>query len=137
MALLRFLELEDRVGKLTSAFALAHQNVAMANAVATEVQGWLKPPAEPVAEAAGPHEAGPHEAIPVDAWGDAAPEEQFFLAGVRVSMTLVHFDQDVIEECMKLSQAGASAIGTLPRAGTRMGGAWPGSRRGTTTSAST
>ncbi len=57
---LRFLELEDRVGKLTSAFALAHQNVAMANAVATEVQGWLKPPApEPMAEAEGQHEVIP------------------------------------------------------------------------------
>ena len=63
-----------------------------------------------------------HEGIPVDAWGDASPEEQFFLAGIGVRMTLVHFDQDVIEECMKLSQAGAAAIGTLPRAGSRMGG---------------
>ena len=63
-----------------------------------------------------------HEDIPVDAWGDAPPEIQFFLGTMNVSMTLVHFDQAILEECLRLSQAGPTTAGTLPRAGTRMGG---------------
>jgi hypothetical protein len=66
-----------------------------------------------------------HEDIPVDAWGDAPPEIQFFLSDVTVSMTLVHYDEDVLDEVVRLSMGGggsAGVDGVFPRAGTRMGG---------------
>ena len=63
-----------------------------------------------------------HEDIPVDAWGDAPPEIQFFLTDVQINMTLVHYDEVVLEEVIRLSMGGGSSEGVLPRAGTRMGG---------------
>lgn len=65
-----------------------------------------------------------HLDIKVDAWGQMPPEIQFMLAGAVVSMTLVHFDRSVLDECWRLSMGGASAVGTLPRAGSRMGNAF-------------
>lgn len=66
-----------------------------------------------------------HKAIKVDAWGDGAPETQFFLASVTVSMSLVHIDRTVLDECIRLAMAGGAGVGTavgrLPRAGARMG----------------
>lgn len=66
-----------------------------------------------------------HMDIAVDAWGGdngPPPEVQCFLEEVNIRMTLVHFDRTVLEECMRLSVAGGAVEGTLPRAGTRMGG---------------
>jgi hypothetical protein len=65
-----------------------------------------------------------HKDIGVEAWGDAPPEVQVMLGTVSVTMTLVHFDPDVLNECLRLSQAGPSAgnPGVLPHAGTRLGG---------------
>lgn len=59
--------------------------------------------------------------IDVNAWGDVPPEIQFKLAEVRISMTLVHFDYDVLNACLTESMAGAPALGQLPMAGARMG----------------
>lgn len=67
-----------------------------------------------------------HEDIPVDAWGRRVPPEtQFMLAECDVRMTLIHYDPGVLDECLRLSMAGAPSVGQLPRAGTRMGGGQP------------
>ena len=63
-----------------------------------------------------------HSDINVDAWGDAAAEVQVMLAEIRVTMSLIHFDRTVLEECVRLSQGYPSAEGRLARAGTRLGG---------------
>jgi hypothetical protein len=64
-----------------------------------------------------------HRGIQVDAaGGEVPPEEQYFCARARVSMTLVHFDRDAIDACIRESNGGAGTVGTLSRAGTRMGG---------------
>ena len=63
-----------------------------------------------------------HSDIKVDAWGSVPPESQFMLAVANVSMTLVHIDRTVLDECVRLSMGGGSAVGVFPRAGTRMGG---------------
>lgn len=65
-----------------------------------------------------------HMDIAVDAWGGdngPPPEVQCFLQEVNISMTLVHFDRAVLEECMRLSVGGGAVEGSLPRAGSRMG----------------
>ena len=62
--------------------------------------------------------------IAVDTWGSTKgppPEIQSFLAEASVSMTLVHFDQSVLNSCIAQSMA-ASTAGTLSHAGTLMGG---------------
>lgn len=66
-----------------------------------------------------------HQDIAVDTFGGAKgppPEIQYFLSDVTVSMNLVHFDRTVLDEVWRLSMGGATTIGTLPRAGSRMGG---------------
>ena len=63
-----------------------------------------------------------HKDIDVDAWGEAPPEIQFMLAEVIITMNLIHFDNVVLRECLRLSMGGASTEGTLSRAGARMGG---------------
>jgi hypothetical protein len=63
-----------------------------------------------------------HRPIKVDAWGDAPPEVQMMLATMEVSISLVHFDSAVLDECLRLSLGGAATAGALPRAGTRLGG---------------
>lgn len=65
------------------------------------------------------------EDLIVDAWGDVPVDVQFMLAELRVSMTLVHIDRAVLDIVIRESMAGASSIGSLPRAGTRMGGGVP------------
>lgn len=62
--------------------------------------------------------------IKVNAWGNMGPppEEQCFLAEVNVSMNLVHFDEAVLKECVRLSLAGAPVEGQMPRTGALMGG---------------
>lgn len=62
-----------------------------------------------------------HKAINVDAWGEAPPETQFMLATVGIQLDFIHFDRTILDECLRLSMAGAPAIGQLPRAGARMG----------------
>lgn len=66
-----------------------------------------------------------HRDIDVNAWGDVPPEVQFKLAEVRISMTLVHYDSNVLEACVSESMAGAPAFGQLPTAGARMGNNLP------------
>lgn len=64
-----------------------------------------------------------HMDIIVNAWGNGQvpPEVQFMLSDITIQMTLVHVDTTVLRECVRLSMAGASAEGTLPHTGARMG----------------
>lgn len=62
-----------------------------------------------------------HDKITVDAWGDAPPEIQVRLGILTVSMTLVHFDPAILEECWRLSMGGPATVGMVARAGARMG----------------
>lgn len=63
-----------------------------------------------------------HLEIEVDAWGrQVPPEVQCMLASCNITMTLVHFDRAVLDECWRLSLGGTDAAGTLPRAGARLG----------------
>jgi hypothetical protein len=62
-----------------------------------------------------------HRPIKVDAWGDASPEVQFMLGSVDITISLIHFDRDVLDVCLRESMAGATSIGGLPTAGTRLG----------------
>lgn len=66
---------------------------------------------------------GKHMDINVNAWGngEVPPEVQYFLSEVRIQMALVHVDTTVLRECVRLSMGGASAEGTLPHTGARMG----------------
>lgn len=66
-----------------------------------------------------------HEDIKVDAWGEAPPELQFFLAAANITMTLVHFDPVVLDVCIAESMAGAPAVGSTARAGALMGNGLP------------
>lgn len=59
--------------------------------------------------------------LKVNAWGDVPPEIQSMLAECMVTMTLIHFDPVILDACVALSQGGASAAGTLARAGARLG----------------
>ncbi len=62
--------------------------------------------------------------IAVDAWGGSEgppPEIQWMLADVDISLTLVHYDDTVLNNCIRQSMGGR-AIGRVARAGTRMGG---------------
>ncbi len=61
--------------------------------------------------------------IMVNAWGNAFPiDVQNMLTDVNITMTLVHYDQVVLDICLRESMGGAAAFGTLPRAGSRLGG---------------
>lgn len=63
-----------------------------------------------------------HRDIQVDAWGNEIPPEvQFMLAAATITMTLVHFDRDVLDVCVQESFGGAAAPGFLTRAGSRLG----------------
>lgn len=63
-----------------------------------------------------------HEGVALDAWGgEGSPMDiQIMLASVTVTMTLLHYDPDVLEECVRLGMGG-SAFGKLGRAGKLMG----------------
>lgn len=64
-----------------------------------------------------------HLDVKIDAWGNTFPNDvQWMLACVNISMTLVHFDPAILDICIAESMAGASAAGTLQRAGILMGG---------------
>lgn len=64
-----------------------------------------------------------HQDIKVNAWGNGfvPAEEQVFIASAGVSMRLVNFDPDVLEECYRLGMA-APVFGQAGRTGARMGG---------------
>lgn len=59
--------------------------------------------------------------VTADAWGDAPFEVQLRLSTVTIDMTLVHFDQAVLQECWRLSLGGPQFVGQVARAGARMG----------------
>ena len=67
-----------------------------------------------------------HLDVPLDAWGGAngvAPEVQTMLAEMQIVMNLIHFDAEVLRDCVQNSLGGGSATpGVLTRAGTRLGG---------------
>ena len=56
-------------------------------------------------------------------YGPSVPVDfQFMLADAIITMNLVYYDQAILEACIQESCAGGSAVGTMPRAGTLMGG---------------
>lgn len=60
--------------------------------------------------------------VVVDAWGKNAAVDMQVLGGFcTVAMTLVHFDREVLRECIRLSMGGGTAEGMRARAGTFMG----------------
>lgn len=63
-----------------------------------------------------------NEPINLDAWGKAPADVQTMLAGASISMDLIHYDRDILDICLAEGMGGASAIGKLVRAGTRLGG---------------
>lgn len=63
-----------------------------------------------------------HQDVNVDAWGQAPAEIQWMLAEVQVTMTLIHFDRDVLNTCLALSMGGGQVtVGQVARAGARLG----------------
>lgn len=69
-----------------------------------------------------------HRDINLDSWGGEVPADvQWMLSEVMVSFTLIHMDRAILDECLRLSMGGPSAIGQMSRAGTRMGNniVWP------------
>lgn len=63
-----------------------------------------------------------NDPITLDAWGNQAPADiQTFLASVGISFDLIHYDSEILDVLMKESLGGASDIGKLVRAGTRLG----------------
>jgi hypothetical protein len=71
-----------------------------------------------------------HTDLVVNACGEGVPDVQWMLSAVNISMNLIHFDQTVLQECIRLSMGGQGAIaalnagtdGTMARAGQRLGG---------------
>lgn len=66
-----------------------------------------------------------HKDIKVDAWGMVPPEIQYMLGECTIDMTLVNWDEAILQECLRQSQAGAPGDGTMPIAGARMGNGVP------------
>ncbi len=63
-----------------------------------------------------------HRDINVNAWGPEIPADvQFFLADLHVTMTLVHFDRNVLDLVYNESVGGPALAGQMGRAGLRMG----------------
>lgn len=60
-------------------------------------------------------------ALIVDAWGEAPVDYQMMGATADIYMNLIHFDDAILDVCMQLSQGGTPDIGTLARAGQRLG----------------
>lgn len=70
-----------------------------------------------------PQETFHHFDIQVDAWGGYVPPEiQWMGAEMIIPMSLVHFDPDVLDVCLREAKAGSAAAGMMRRAGARMGG---------------
>lgn len=63
-----------------------------------------------------------HDDILVDTFGPNTPmDEQIFLTDANITMTLVQFDEAVLEVCQTEAMGGVG-FGTLGHAGTRLGG---------------
>lgn len=62
-----------------------------------------------------------HDDVKVNAFGNSPPELQYMGMEASITMTLVHFDHALLSTCIRRSTGGASAVGQLARAGTRMG----------------
>lgn len=66
-----------------------------------------------------------HLDIRVDAYGNSPPEMQFMGAEATVDMTLVHFDNAVLQACVQESMGSTPAEGQLGHAGSLMGNGLP------------
>ncbi len=67
-----------------------------------------------------------HQDINVDAWGPRIPADvQWFLSDVTINMTLVHYDNLILDICVQQSMASTGQFGTMGRAGQRMGNNTP------------
>ncbi len=60
------------------------------------------------------------EAVDVDAWKET--DVQTFLYAANISMNMIHFDEAVLEECVRLSAGSATVFGATSRMGTLLGG---------------
>lgn len=67
-----------------------------------------------------------HQDVHSSDFGPNAPPEVIWnLADVAISMTLVHYDQDILDEVISESMCGAVDGTLINGAGQPMGGAWP------------
>lgn len=62
-----------------------------------------------------------HQEINVNAWGEIPAEIQWMNGAVMIHMNLVNFDIDVLDICLQESMGGATALGSVGRAGQLMG----------------
>ena len=63
-----------------------------------------------------------HLDINLDAWGTQIPADvQVMNSAANISMGLIHYDREVLRECLRLSMGGPTTEGQVARAGTRMG----------------
>lgn len=65
-----------------------------------------------------------HMDVQLDAWGgtNGPPNEiQWMLADVAISLSLVHYDPDILNTCLRHAMGGRATIGLMARAGTRLG----------------
>ena len=56
-----------------------------------------------------------------NAWGKVPFNTQWMGATAQITMSLVHFDNDVLNACIQESMGGGGAVGQMARAGTVMG----------------
>lgn len=67
-----------------------------------------------------------HAGVRTDDFGTTVPAEmQWMLTDTIISMTLVHYDQSIMETCWREAMAGSLVDGVLIGAGTPMGGGVP------------
>ena len=64
-----------------------------------------------------------HRDISPDAWGGEIPiDTQWMNGAFQITTDLIHYDAAVLDECLRLSMGNATAVGTVGRAGIRLGG---------------
>jgi hypothetical protein len=61
--------------------------------------------------------------ITLNAWGDQSvpADVQHMLAMATVTLSLIHYDTAVLDECIRLSMGGPAAVGLVSSAGRRLG----------------
>lgn len=65
-----------------------------------------------------------HTDLSVDAFGGQGgvpPDVQWMGGDMTIPMTLIHFDEAVLQECLRLSMCGSAGEGIMREAGRRMG----------------
>lgn len=65
------------------------------------------------------------EDVTCNAWGKVPFDQQVFGAYVDIQMTLVQYDNDILDVCIQESMGGTLDIGKVARAGARLGNNQP------------